>query len=99
MLGVLLNFVAKGATLSSARSRDICSSQWECTASQIEAPICTLSHNNSSVHRKPCDIFTSGFPRIESIEKVLNFKIGFQDLDKVFKWPKYASSIAKVWKL
>jgi len=27
--------------------------------------------------------FSAGFPRgIESIEKVLNFKIGFQDLEK-----------------
>jgi len=31
----------------------------------------------------------AGFPRnIESIEKVLNFKIGFQDLEKVLKLAK-----------
>jgi len=31
----------------------------------------------------------SGFPRgIESIEKVLNFKIGFQDLEKVWNLVK-----------
>ena len=31
----------------------------------------------------------SGFPRgIESIEKVLNVKFGFQDLEKVLNWAK-----------
>jgi len=31
----------------------------------------------------------AGFPRgIESIKKVLNFKIGFQDLEKVFNFTK-----------
>jgi len=42
-------------------------------------------------------VYSPGFPRgIESIEKVLNFKIGFQDLEKVLK--KYALSIEKVSK-
>jgi len=38
----------------------------------------------------------TGFPRgIESIEKVLNFKIGFQDLEKVLS---LAKMYARYWK-
>jgi len=34
-------------------------------------------------------LFSTGFPRgIESIEKVLNFKISFQDLEKVLNLAK-----------
>jgi len=43
----------------------------------------------NSSHHDNVDVSYSGFPRsIESIEKELNFKIGFQDLEKVLKLAK-----------
>jgi len=42
----------------------------------------------------------TGFPRgFESIEKVLNFKIGFQDLEKVWKLAEICMKYCKSWEI
>jgi len=49
-----------------------------------------------TIRKKPTWQESSGFPRgIESIEKVLNFKIGFQDLEKVLNLVKMS---LRYWK-
>ena len=52
-----------------------------------------IKNNNIRIGpKKPCP----GFPRgIESIEKVLNFKIGFQDLEKVLNLAQLAEELCR----
>jgi len=58
----------------------------------IRSSLYSNSHLENCLSRDQPNIYTipnSGFPRsIESIEQVLNFKISFQDLEKVLNLAK-----------